>query len=57
MSKKQLFKTKEKDLTPGAHYSIRGSLAKKVEEDAVKYKITKSKVVNAIWEDYYKENK
>ena len=44
MSKKELFKIKEKDFTPGVHYSIRGSLAKKVEEDAEKYNITKSKV-------------
>lgn len=54
MSKKELFKIKEKDLTIGVHYSIRGSLAKKVEEDAEKYNITKSKVVDTILEDYYK---
>ena len=57
MSKKELFKIKEKDLTTGVHYSIRGSLAKKVEEDAEKYNITKSKVVNTILEDYSKEKK
>ena len=57
MSKKELFKIKEKDLTTGVHYSIRGSLTKKVEEDAEKYNITKSKVVNTILEDYYKEKK
>ncbi len=57
MSKKELFKVKEKDLTISVHYSIRGSLAKKVENDAEKYNITKSKIVDTILEDYYKENK
>lgn len=54
MAKKELFTKKEKDLTVSVHYSIRGSLAKKVEEDAKKYNITKSKVVDTILENYYK---
>lgn len=53
----KLFKKKEKDLTVSVHYSIRGSLAKMVEIDAKKYNITKSKVVDAILENYYKNNK
>ncbi len=57
MSKKELFKEKEKDLTTSVHYSIRGSLAKKVENDAKKYNITKSRIVDTILEDYYKEKK
>ncbi|VEU79342.1 Uncharacterised protein [Metamycoplasma cloacale] len=57
MAKKELFTKKEKDLTVSVHYSIRGSLVKKVEEDAEKYNITKSKVVDTILEDYYKNKK
>ncbi|MDC8921954.1 hypothetical protein PR257_02905 [Metamycoplasma hyosynoviae] len=36
-------------------YSIKGSLVKKIEKDAEKYNITKSKIVNTILEDYYKD--
>ncbi|MDD7912454.1 hypothetical protein, partial [Metamycoplasma hyosynoviae] len=55
MQKKELFTKKEKDLTVSAHYSIKGSLVKKIEKDAEKYNITKSKIVNTILEDYYKD--
>lgn len=54
MNKKGLFVKKDKDLTVSVHYSIRGSLAKKVEEDSKNYNITKSKIIDAILEDYYK---
>ena len=57
MSKKEWFKIKEKDLTTGGHYSITGSLAKKVGADAETYNITKSKVGNTILWDYYKSNR
>lgn len=55
MAKKELFTKKKKDLTVSVHYSIRGSLAKKIEQDAEKYNITKSKIVDTILEDYYKD--
>lgn len=55
MNKKKLFKKKEKDLTVSVHYSIRQSLVKKVKEDSEKYNITKSKVIDTILEDYYKD--
>ena len=55
MVKKELFTKKEKDLTVPVHYSIKCSLAKKIEEDAEKYNITKSKVIDTILEDYYKD--
>lgn len=54
MPKKELFIKKEKDLTVSVHYSIRKSLVKKVELDAKKYNITKSKIVNTILDDYYR---
>ncbi len=55
MAKKELFTIKEKDLTVSVHYSVRGSLAERVEQDAKKYNMTKSKIVDAILEDYYKD--
>ncbi|WP_162847757.1 hypothetical protein [Mycoplasma anserisalpingitidis] len=53
--KKNLFKKQEKDLTVSVHFSIRGSLVKKIENDSKKYNITKSKIVDTILWEYYKE--
>lgn len=44
----------KKDLTVPTHYTIKASLVKKIKKDAKKYKLSESKIVNLILENYYK---
>lgn len=51
--KKQLFEKQPKDLTTSAHFTIRRSLLKKINNDSKEFGISASKVVDTIIADYY----
>lgn len=57
MKDKELFKNIEKDLTISVHYTLKSSLVKKINNDAKKYKLSSSKIVNTIIEKYYENLK
>ncbi|MDE5617833.1 MAG: hypothetical protein K2I36_03260, partial [Ureaplasma sp.] len=54
--KKNIFENNIKDLTTPTHYTIKSSLVKMIKNDAKKYNISESRVVNLILEEYYSKN-